>query len=931
MHVVVGSRERGVQRVPGVGAEFKWKQGLAGFGDRRRPTFGYARRVRVFEGGDRNWVGEEIEMKVQGVEEFVSVHGVLLASAGVPPSLHEKLFHKLSADVFDGGRLFQIEPCEGGRQRRLVLASDGGLRKHEDVFLVDHAWSFRLSQARSQLEQVPGLVERMAALMCVGDEVEGEGSVEEDDVEEGEQDGTPKEQADVEAMISAAVAAADERGEKLQWLELDELDINDEELRRLNLAVKCPDLVGLSLWGNPLESVDAVMDTVAGLSNLRALWLNQTPVALNKDDELREAFGKMLPHLEIYNSMLTDKYGLWAIGFCAGIFGALQPGLPFTEDHVLKDITSLDLSERDLQTLSPHVFNPEELPNLTSLNLQGNPLAGESAESLLATVQTLKTLTSFQVDITRRLGSAASIAEALPFVTELNGHPRDKFVGGGDEELNSNRRPRLPQFSKEDPLIDRVMSAMWQYILTYRLADEEKLDETPIWYVMDELGSSIRHSDAPNFQIAPFMYLPDGTLQSAISYSLLWPVQDVVSGEECTRDYLFGIGEDQQRSSRLAAWFDISSEIFNQAYEAHMSELKQPVVSKAIVCNDSSTSSILPPDGRPLSVYTDIPGMSDFLTRPEFKLVEEASEADIVWTHMQVDDEFRKEAGLKPHQYVNQFPSESCIVMKHNLAETMQKAYGTPAWLQPTYNMERQLAALLGDYLQREEQNQNNLWIVKPWNMARTIDTSIVGSLPALARLVETGPKIGQKYIEQPALYKGRKFDLRYIVLLRSLEPLEIFVCDVFWGRFSNNQYTTETNSLSEYETHFTVMNYGRTMNHLDTHTWVPEFEKEHNVDWKDIHKRVKDVLREVFQGAAAVHPEMKSSTSRAIYGVDIMLDASFQPKLLEVTYCPDCARACKYDVRNVLGDGELMKGSEFYNNIFSCLFLNELKNISPL
>lgn len=95
--------------------------------------------------------------------------------------------------------------------------------------------------------------------------------------------------------------------------------------------------------------------------------------------------------------------------------------------------------------------------------------------------------------------------------------------------------------------------------------------------------------------------------------------------------------------------------------------------------------------------------------------------------------------------------------------------------------MERHLAALLGDFLQREEKNENNLWIVKPWNMARTIDTSIVGSLPALARLVETGPKIGQKYIERPALFKGRKFDLRYIVLLRSLQPLEIFVCDVFW------------------------------------------------------------------------------------------------------------------------------------------------------
>ena len=37
-------------------------------------------------------------------------------------------------------------------------------------------------------------------------------------------------------------------------------------------------------------------------------------------------------------------------------------------------------------------------------------------------------------------------------------------------------------------------------------------------YVMDELGSAIRHNDEPNFRVAPFMYMPDGTLQSAIRY-----------------------------------------------------------------------------------------------------------------------------------------------------------------------------------------------------------------------------------------------------------------------------------------------------------------------------------------------------------------------------------------------------------------------------
>jgi tubulin--tyrosine ligase-like protein 12 len=92
-----------------------------------------------------------------------------------------------------------------------------------------------------------------------------------------------------------------------------------------------------------------------------------------------------------------------------------------------------------------------------------------------------RTGTEVQVDTPGRLGSAASIAEALPAVTELNGQPRGKFMGRGDEELNGNLQPRLPVFSKEDPLIERIMSAMWQYILTYRLADEEKLDETPIW------------------------------------------------------------------------------------------------------------------------------------------------------------------------------------------------------------------------------------------------------------------------------------------------------------------------------------------------------------------------------------------------------------------------------------------------------------------
>jgi len=49
------------------------------------------------------------------------------------------------------------------------------------------------------------------------------------------------------------------------------------------------------------------------------------------------------------------------------------------------------------------------------------------------------------------------------------------------------------------------------------------LNRTFFWiffrYVMDELGSALRHSDEPNFRVAPFLFMPEGNLASAVRLS----------------------------------------------------------------------------------------------------------------------------------------------------------------------------------------------------------------------------------------------------------------------------------------------------------------------------------------------------------------------------------------------------------------------------
>jgi tubulin--tyrosine ligase-like protein 12 len=192
---------------------------------------------------------------------------------------------------------------------------------------------------------------------------------------------------------------------------------------------------------------------------------------------------------------------------------------------------------------------------------------------------------------------------------------------------------------------------------------------------------------------------------------------------------------------------------------------------------------------------------------------------------------------------------------------------------------------------------------------------SVTNSFDMIIRLPESGPKIACKYVSSPVLLKipdiegdGVKFDVRYVILLRSIRPLKLYLHKIFWLRFANKTFSLK--ELDDYETHFTVMNYNTYGMQTILFQQFLDYIKSKGIDWEPIYNNIKASVKNMFLLAGKDCPQMCDPYSRAIYGLDVMIEDNLQPKILEINFSPDCTRACKYN-------------PEFFDDIFSTLFLN--------
>ena len=182
-------------------------------------------------------------------------------------------------------------------------------------------------------------------------------------------------------------------------------------------------------------------------------------------------------------------------------------------------------------------------------------------------------------------------------------------------------------------------------------------------------------------------------------------------------------------------------------------------------------------------------------------------------------------------------------------------------------------------------------------------------NLAMIVKLAYTSPKVVQKYIEDPVLfYRGDvgrvKYDVRYVILLKSVKPLKIFKYNVFWLRFANKPFALD--EFDEYEKHFTVMNYSETaeLKQIGDLEFMEMFEQQYpDHPWEGIDRRICEMIKKCFMSTSCLSSPRgmaHSSQSRAIYALDMMLKwnedkTEMVPHLLECNFNPDNQRACKY------------------------------------
>ena len=915
------------------------------------------------------------EEKISGIKEFLSAHELQLYGMQFPKELEEMLYTKLKYEIFDISNYFEI--MDNQDENRYLLRSKKNIKKNEFICLIDHCWTYKLRKFNYFCENFPNIIKRATSMLKYA-------GIRKPIINTLEKEKEIKKNIDEYNNYLAA------NEEKQKYLNYDEYDITDDNLNLLKINSTKTET--LSIEDNKIQNIFFIEDILEKNKNIKALWCSGNPFC-EVNEEYEKDFENKFSNLEIINRKFTKNASKWSIELILDDSIANDDNkdkIYYKEyDNLYGQRRFLDLSGRDPLNIKDYsIFSKVNKYKILGIDITDNDYDFSNEETKNKFIKFLEGFTNdleylivddnddiFNMEESNEQ-DGYNIFTDKELLKEIN--KKIKYINGISINTILSRNDKyenLIQLKREN----YVHKYMWAINRTYRLVSEEKYDEDAIYYLNDEFGSSINHSDVPNCCLFPFIFAKNNKFEEdMITYSLLWPKKNINKGEEIFIDYLANISENEERSSRLTCWYKTPNNYFEKKFldklksfdkiknENRIKKFEEDI--NTLIEKDKNGKEISEEDlknvfnfelfindkekkikiedvykkireaisnyntkkensaeyfnknfnktDKKIKVCSDLSYVRDNLKFENIELTNNVKEADIVWLNANIFDMldyngiiFKNEG---KHVFINQYPYESIITMKSYLSNLIQNNFGINDILGLSYDMRTELAEIIGNYYYNEDKGYENIWILKPINMSRSMDMLITDNLKEIIRAVETGPKICQKYFCNPYLMNNKKFDLRFIIAVKSLLPLELYFYDkMFWIRSANKDYNKESLSFDDYEVHFTVMNYSKFgMQTIYDKDFI-KYLKERNIEWEPIYNKLKNKVKNVMLLACKDCPQMINYNSRAIYGLDAMIDDQFEPHIIEINYQPDCTRACKFI-------------PEFYNDIFSTLFFEK-------
>ena len=265
--------------------------------------------------------------------------------------------------------------------------------------------------------------------------------------------------------------------------------------------------------------------------------------------------------------------------------------------------------------------------------------------------------------------------------------------------------------------------------------------------------------------------------------------------------------------------------------------------------------------------------------------------------------------GLNEYQKINHFPWSYEITRKDkywlNILRMQEKFGKRNYYISPdTYLLPDEFADFFAEFHQvKSSEGRKPLWIVKPNASSQGKGIYLIDDVNDID-LDESW--IISKYIPNPLLINGHKFDLRIYVLVTSFDPLRVYVYKEGLTRFATEEYTTSTTKRSRY-IHLTNYSLNKKNPNWRTNedierddfgfkwsiTALCKHLEQIGIDMNLLWSKVYDlIIKALIAGEHPILNGMKRNLSYRtnwfeLLGFDVLIDSDLKPWLLEINLSP--------------------------------------------